>query len=345
MDILLFGVLGLLVFLIVLFVYTQIKSAQINKTYPPIGEFYDIDGVKIHAKYIKSDKPSKNPPVVFIHGASGNLRDQISPFQNISEIDADLLFIDRPGHGWSERGPVENKFPDQQAAVIAKLMDQLAIDEAIMIGHSFGGAVLASFAVHHPSKIHSLIFLAPVAYPWPGGVRWYYTLTSLPVLGWLFANTLALIAGLQRIESGSKCVFWPNKMPDTYVRDTAPELVLRPKTFQANAKDIVNLFDYLCRTWPKYRNIKAPTIIISGNRDTVVFPYIHSDGLHQHIKGSELYDLENLGHKPDHIATELTIAAIKKLGGDKNISLKKMAEELDQKLSRHLVSQKTDISI
>ena len=337
--------LGLLVLLIVLFVYTQIKSAQISKTYPPIGEYYDIDGVKIHAKYIKTDIPSKNPPIVFIHGASGNLRDQISPFQNILNIDADLLFLDRPGHGWSERGSQDNKYPDKQAALIAKLMDKLAIDKAIMVGHSFGGAVLASFAVHHPSKIHSLIFLSPVAYPWPGGVRWYYTLTNLPVLGWLFANTLALIAGLQRIESGSKCVFWPNKMPDTYVRDTAPELVLRPKTFQANAKDIVNLFDYLCKTWPKYKNIKAPTIIISGNRDTVVFPYIHSDGLHQHIKGSELYDLENLGHKPDHIATELTIAAIKKLSGDKNIDLKKMAEELDQKLSRQLVSEKTDISI
>ncbi|MEP3197927.1 MAG: alpha/beta hydrolase [Lentilitoribacter sp.] len=345
MDILLFGVLGLSVLLIVLFIYTQIKSAQISKNYPPIGEFYDIDGVKIHAKYIKAIKPNNNPPIVFIHGASGNLRDQISPFPNISDIDADILFIDRPGHGWSERGPDENKYPDQQAAVIAKLMDQLAIEKAIMIGHSFGGAVLASFAIHHPSKIHSLIFLAPVAYPWPGGVRWYYTLTSLPVLGWLFANTLALIAGLQRIESGSECVFWPNKMPNTYVHDTAPELVLRPKTFQANAKDIVSLFNYLCKTWPKYKTINTPTIIISGNRDTVVFPYIHSDGLHQHIKGSELYDLENLGHKPDHIATELTIAAIKKLRGDKNIDLKKIAEELDQKLSRHLVSQKTDISI
>lgn len=341
----LFGVVGLLVLVIVLFFYTQIKSAQISHTYPPIGAFYEIDGVKIHAKYIKTEKPSKNPPVVFIHGASGNLRDQISPIINTSDIDADLLFIDRPGHGWSERGSDDNKYPDKQAAIIAKLLDKLAIDKAIMIGHSFGGAVLASFAIHHPSKIHSLIFLAPVAYPWPGGVRWYYTLTSMPVLGWLFANTLALIAGLQRIESGSKCVFWPNNMPDDYISKTGPELVLRPKTFRDNAKDIVSLFNYLCKTWPEYKSIKAPTIIISGNKDTVVFPYIHSDGLHQHIKGSELYDLENLGHKPDHIAAELTIAAIKKLSGDENIEIKKMAEELDQKLSRHLVSQKTDISI
>lgn len=345
MDILLFGVVGLAILFVALFIFTQFKSAQIDKKYPPIGEFYDIDGVKIHAKFIKADNPNGSPPVVFIHGASGNLRDQMAPFEDLAKIEADLLFIDRPGHGWSERGPDENKYPDQQAAVIAKLMDKLAIDKAIMVGHSFGGAVVASFAVHHPSKVHSLLFLSPVAYPWPGGVRWYYTLTSLPVLGWMFANTLALIAGLQRIESGSKCVFWPNKMPDTYVRDTAPELVLRPKTFQANAKDIASLFNYLCKTWPKYKQITAPTIIISGNRDTVVFPYIHSDGLHQHIKSSELYDLENLGHKPDHIATELTIAAIKKLSGDQSIELKKMAEELDQKLSRQLVSQKTEISI
>lgn len=345
MDILLFGVVGLTSLIVILLIYTHIKSAQIGAKYPPIGEFYMVDGIKIHAKFIKTNSPNTNPPVVFIHGASGNLRDQVTPIKTTSDIDADLLFIDRPGHGWSERGSDENKYPDKQAAIIAKLMDQLAIDKAVMVGHSFGGAVLASFAVNHPRKVHSLLFLAPVAYPWPGGVRWYYTLTSLPIIGWLFANTLAIIAGLRRIESGSKCVFWPNKMPKSYVTDTGPELVLRPKTFRDNAKDIVSLFNYLCKTWPKYKQINAPTVIISGNRDTVVFPYIHSDGLHQHIKGSILYDLENLGHKPDHIATDLTIAAIKKLRGDKNIHLKKMAAELDQKLSRQLVSQKTDINI
>lgn len=345
MDIFIFGGLGLIVLFVILFIYTQIKSHQIGTNYPPIGEFYDVDNTKIHAKYIKTDRPTSHPPVVFIHGASGNLRDQLTPFKDNLNLEADLLFIDRPGHGWSERGLETNKYPDQQAKIIAKLMDQLGIEQAIMVGHSFGGAVLASFAVHHPDKVHGLLFLSPVAYPWPGGVRWYYTLSSWPIFGWLFANTLALIAGLRRIESGSKCVFWPNKMPETYVIDTAPELVLRPKTFQDNAKDIASLYDYLCQTWPKYKTISAPTIIISGNRDTVVFPYIHSDGLHQHIKGSELYDLENLGHKPDHIATELTIAAIKKLRGDQDIALKKMAEELDQKLSRQLVSQKTDINI
>ncbi|MBO6920303.1 MAG: alpha/beta hydrolase, partial [Rhizobiaceae bacterium] len=104
MDIFIFGGLGLIVLFVILFIYTLVKSYQIGTKYPPIGEFYDVDGIKIHAKYIKSDRPTTNPPVVFIHGASGNLRDQLAPFKDSLNLDADLLFIDRPGHGWSERG-------------------------------------------------------------------------------------------------------------------------------------------------------------------------------------------------------------------------------------------------
>lgn len=338
LNIILFGLAFIAGSFLVFYVYTRVKSGQIAAKFPPVGEFYNLDGVNIHAKYIKSTTQSLLPPLVFIHGASGNLRDQMIPFLDKLQGRADLLFIDRPGHGWSDRGNKNNKHPDAQADVIAKLMDILGITKAIIIGHSFGGAVTASFALNHPEKVDSLLFLSPVAYPWPGGVRWYYTLTSWPVLGWLFAHTLALPAGQRRIESGSKCVFWPNKMPDTYVSDTGPELVLRPKTFRANAKDIVSLSNYVTKTWPKYTQIKAPTIIISGKKDSVVFPYIHSDGLHEHLDNSELINLDNMGHKPDHVATELAVSAIEKLAGKIDIDLKNMARELDEQLARQIVS-------
>lgn len=290
---------------------------------------------------MEGSKNSDLPPLVFVHGASGNLRDQMEPFFKKLEGRGDILFIDRPGHGWSERNSEDQRFPDKQALILSKVMDELGLERAIIIGHSFGCAVTASFALEHPKKVMGLLFLAPVAYPWPGGVAWYYNLTSWPVIGWLFANTLALPAGLKRVDRGSRCVFLPNKMPQDYIKNTAPSLVLRPKTFRANAKDIAALFNYLVKTWPKYKNIKAPTVIISGEKDNVVFPYIHSRGLEQHIEGAEFISLDNMGHKPDYAATDLAIAAIENLGNTHKNNLKKMAAELDQKLSDQQVEDKS----
>lgn len=315
-----------------LFIFTRIKTREIEKRWPPIGEFYVVDGVKLHAKFIKAEVDTKYPPIVFIHGASGNLRDQMTPFAEHLIGKADLLFVDRPGHGWSERKSSSERYPNIQAKLIVGLLDQLGIKQAMIVGHSFGGAVTASLAVHYPKKLHSLIFLAPVAYPWPGGIAWYYTLTSWSIIGHLFAYLLALPAGLTRVVSGSKCVFHPNEMPSDYIEKTGPQLVLRPKTFRANAQDLSALYNYLVKIWPRYEEITAPTIIISGDQDNVVFPYIHSKGLARHIKGAELVSLDSLGHKPDHCATEIALAAIHKAAGNDKIDLQAMAKQQDKKL-------------
>ena len=99
------------------------------------------------------------PPIVFVHGASANLNDQMVPLRPLLEGRADLLFLDRPGHGWSARGPGNNETPYGAGRTIAALMDHLGIGEAIIVGHSFGGSMAAAFALEHPEKTRGLVFL------------------------------------------------------------------------------------------------------------------------------------------------------------------------------------------
>ncbi|TIN43796.1 MAG: alpha/beta hydrolase, partial [Mesorhizobium sp.] len=67
------------------------------------------------------------------------------------------------------------------------------------------------------------------------------------------------------------------------------------------------LYRYALATAPRYAEIKAPTVVISGDRDKVVYAHIHSVGLARDIAGAELVWVHNLGHKPDWIATDLTV--------------------------------------
>lgn len=293
---------------------TRIASWLIEWRNPPVGSFADIDGARIHYVHVPPPAEPELPPLVFIHGASANLKDQMLPLRRMFEGRAEMLFFDRPGHGWSTRGQTASLA--DQAATIAALMDRLGVGDAIIIGHSFGGAVAAAFALEHPERTRGLLFLSAATHPWPGGdTSWYYFITALPWIGRLFAATISSPAGLLRMGPATTSVFSPNRVPEGYLDKASISLVLRPSVFRANAIDVQGLYRHVLDAQPRYRSIKVPAVVISGDEDTVVYEEIHSTGLARDIPGAELVWVRNLGHKPDWVAPDLVEAAVEKLAG------------------------------
>ena len=297
------------------FVFTQWKASQFETAYPNIGTRTDVGGYALNSVDLPAGANADLPPIVFIHGASGNLRDQLFAFRPALEGRARLIFVDRPGYGYSDRGGPENDTPAGQADAIARLLEKKRIDRAIVVGHSLGGAIAASFGVRHPDKTAGLLFLSAATHPWNGGVDWYYDLAATPIIGTLFRYTLLLPVGLERIDSGSRAVFAPNPMPPRYVAETMPGMILRPGAFYANAVDVSGLNAYVKTMAPRYKEITAPTVIITGDSDDIVAEEIHSVGLKRDIPNSELVWLKGVGHKTDYVANGLAVAAIEKLAG------------------------------
>lgn len=306
---------AILILLIAGVAYGKIIGAGIVKRHPPVGKRIQVGSVHLHVLHVPPSEAADLPPMVFIHGASGNLLDQATPFLEPLRGRGELLFVDRPGHGYSERGGPENDTPNGQANTIAGAMDALGLQRAIIVGHSFGGAIAASFAVLHPKKTLGLLFLAPATHPWPGGVDWHYNLTAKPVIGTIFAHIVAPIAGMLRMRQAVAAVFAPNPAPADYLVKAAPMLVLRPRTFRNNAKDVAGLHAYVSRMAARYPEITAPTVIITGDSDDIVLADVHSNGLAKDIEGAELIWLPYVGHKPDYVATPLAIAAIENIAG------------------------------
>jgi len=305
----------LLAVLLLLAAATRLGDWQIGRRNPPAGAFVEIGGTRIHHVHVPAPPAARLPPVVFVHGASANLNDQILPLRPALEGRAEMLFFDRPGHGWSERG-TGNDTPQAQARLMAALMDRLGIDKAIIVGHSFGGAIAIAFALDYPERVAGLLFASAATHPWHGGrTSWYYAVTVLPVIGRLFAETIAYPVGRLRMPAATESVFAPNKVPDNYVDRAAIELVLRPATFRANAVDVESLYPFALANQRRYRDVTAPTVVISGDSDAVVYEEVHSIGLARDIPGAKLVWVENLGHKPDWIATDLMVAALEKLAG------------------------------
>jgi pimeloyl-ACP methyl ester carboxylesterase len=309
----------ILALVLVLAGVSRVGAWLIERRNPPVGAFATVEGTRVHHVHVPAPGAGPGagdlPPVVFLHGASGNLKDQMLPIRPLLEGRAEMLFLDRPGHGWSTRGP-DNEDPHGQARTVAALMRHLGIDRAVIVGHSFGGALAATFALDHPGMTAGLVFLAPATHPWPGGdTSWYYRLAAMPVAGRIFAETIAWPGASLSIGQATACVFSPNRAPEAYIDDAGIRLLLRPGHFLANARDVEGLYRHVRRIAPRYGEIAAPTVIISGDRDTVVYEEIHSVGLARDIPGAELVWVPNLGHKPDWIAPDLAVAAIEKVAG------------------------------
>ena len=170
-----------------------------------------------------------------------------------------------------------------------------------------------AFALDYPERVAGLVLLAPATHPWTTGIAWFYTLTATPVIGPLFARTVVLPAAYPFLGALAGTVFTPQPMPEDYARRTALALLLRPSEFMANARDVAGLLDSVKRQSPRYAEIAAPTVIITGDRDTIVSPDIHSRALARTLPHAKLIVLPGVGHAVQHVAADVVAAEIDKL--------------------------------
>lgn len=291
---------------------TLVVSARIDRRFPAIGSFIDVNGARLH--YV-DEGPKDAPTVLLIHGASSNLRDMLIPARKSLGGKFRIIAVDRPGHGWSERG-LFSATPDAQARTLADFLTALKIEKAVVFGHSFGAVVATAMAVERPDRLAGLVVASPATHPWPSGkTNWYNHLSRVPVIGWLFTRTVALPAGLGRIAPATQCVYAPNQVPANYLDDTGIEMVMVPRRFMHNSEDVVGLHPHTVRYNHRYKEIKIPTIIITGDQDTVVSKDIHALNLAKDIAGSRLFVVKNVGHKPDYALSDLIAASIETLAG------------------------------
>jgi pimeloyl-ACP methyl ester carboxylesterase len=295
-------------------VITALGVAWLERIHRPAGRFVPIAGGRLHVVDLIPPHAPVGPPVVLLHGASGNLEDQRLTLGAALAARRRIIVIDRPGHGFSDRpGGGADASPGRQAALVAQALTELGVARAIILGHSWAGALAAAFALDFPERVAGLVLLSPVTHPWPGGISWYNALAVTPVIGPLFVRALALPFGLLMIGNAVVNVFVPQRPPPDYMRRSASRLVLRPVEFMANAQDIAGLKPFVTAQVPRYRAITAPTVVISGDRDTIVSVDLHARAVAALVPGAKLALLEGIGHMPQHAAAEAIMMEIDEL--------------------------------
>lgn len=293
--------------------YSASRAARLGEVYPPVGRLARIDDARIHFVDLG---PRDGHAVVLLHGASANLRDPLTALEGRLDGSYRVVAIDRPGHGWSQRGDdPDAALPSVQARYVIGLLDELGVDRAIFVAHSWSGALALDLALDYPQRTAGLVLLAPATHPWPGGINWYYTVATLPAVGMLFTGAMVLPAGELLMDRAIHSVFAPQEPPADYAEKAAAALVFRPAAFRANAGDISELLEFVAEQSKRYGEISVPTSILTGTADRTVSPRVHSRALAAQIKGARLVELKDVGHMVQFAAPDAVVAEVDRIAG------------------------------
>ena len=294
--------------LLILLALSGCATWNAERNAPPIGEFINVAGVRMHV-LVAGSRDSAKPPVILIHGASANLRDMNMSLGKALSKDRFVVMVDRPGRGYSER-PDRGHELSLQAEFINGVVNALGIENPIVVGQSLGGAVALNYALQYQTDMSGLVLLAPVSHEWPGGIAWYNSVSQMPALGLLLRRLVIPLYGQFAAKGGISETFEPDIAPEQYYERSGLPLLFRPKDFKSNASDIANLKNEIKKQQSRYGELKLPVAIVTGLADTTVSPEIHSKTLAQEVTGADLTLLPDTGHALHHSQTVKIIKII-----------------------------------
>jgi len=106
-----------------------------------------------------SPTESSEPPLVLIHGFTGHRDDFIGVLPKLAQKRW-VIAPDLHGHGDSvEMEGIYGWNFDQLIKDLVDLLDHLGIGRCDLFGHSMGGMLTLRFALAHPERIRSLVFM------------------------------------------------------------------------------------------------------------------------------------------------------------------------------------------
>lgn len=277
---------------------------------PPSGQFITVDGTKLHYQI-----EGAGPTVILLHGAGGNLREFTFSLAGKLSKTYQVVMFDRPGHGYSDRIASRARIgetPQEQAALLSKATTELGIDEAVLVGHSFGGAVAFAWALDYPQQVRGVTSLAGVSNEWEGGLGPWYTYTTSFLGRHLLVPAMSALATDARIQTSTQNIFAPNPVPDGYLDHVGVALSIQTKTLQATTQQVGGVKPFIVEMEARYNELDMPVELVFGALDTTVPVSTHGGVFVTQVERANLTVLDGVGHMPHQINEPAAIAAIER---------------------------------
>lgn len=244
-------------------------------------KFATVFGAKI--RYIEAGDTSK-PKVILLHGLGGSA--DSSWGTNIGALAANYHVIapDQIGFGRSDK-PNINYRVGTYVDFLDKMMTELKIEKATIVGNSMGGWVATLLAIRYPSRVEKLILVDTSGYRPPQN----FDYSSLQKLN---PSTRAGTKRMIKDLFFNQAIFGSDAMVDQFM--TLRIAANDANTIQTLIRTIELGEDYIDE---KVGEVKAPSLIIWGKQDGTA-PVSDAERLNKDIKESKLIVFDQCGHFP-----------------------------------------------
>ena len=281
-------------------------GSRLERVRPVADQFVSVEG-----KRLRYRMAGDGPPVILLHGASGNLSDwTFDHFDDLARNHTGLVF-DRPGLGLSD--PPDDPSLSTQARLMRLAAQKLGMERATIVGHSFGGSIALAWALDAPAFVEGLVLLSAPSHVWPGSAGRLYDIAGIPVVGYLFSQLVPVLANERRIRQAVAAIYAPQEVPEGYIAHVDAQISVQADVFRANTAQIGALKPQIREMVPGYAGLTIPVEIIHGRADEVVPAQIHSEPLSKVLPNGRLTLLDGIGHMPHHVAPDVFRKALSRV--------------------------------
>ena len=175
-----------------------------------------------------------------------------------------------------------------------EMLDALGVEQAVLVGHSFGGMVACEVAAASPRRARRLVLIDPIGF-WRD---------ADPVVNWMALEPAELRRRLFRDPDGEAA---GRMFGDTDDEKAAAAARVRLAWAMGSTGKFI---------WPipdkglkkRIHRIKAPTLLLWGKEDRLV-PPVYADEFTRRLPGARLQTVDQAGHAP-HLEQPETVARI-----------------------------------
>ena len=234
----------------------------------------------------KESGPKDAPVVLLLHGFGSSLQTWDTWVQKLEQRYR-VIRLDLPGFGLTGPSATQDYSEARDLKTLIQFIDKLGIEQLSVVGHSMGGKMAWTLAAAQPSRVKSLVLMAPDGFPKPEdiGTRPYASQAIMGLIEYV--------------------------LPKYFV-----QISIEPAFFEADAltSNLVNRYHDMLRApgvraailargnqtvytdpVPRLKAITAPTLLLWGAEDQMI-PTNNARDYANVLASSKIVVLPKLGH-------------------------------------------------